>query len=96
MKEDLNPSVYQEVWYILKKLPLNLVSKIPFDIRNKIAEEAQKSSLILDNIDTSVNLQGMNISQEAKEVLSVLFIDYLSDEDTKNKLQEFIKFCDNK
>lgn len=96
MKKTLNDYACNEVWYILKKLPLNIISKIPFKIRNTISEKAQKCNTNIGEIDTTVNLKEMNITDEAKDILSCLYIDYLSDDSIKNTLQEYINFCDKK
>lgn len=96
MEENLNEYACKEVWYILKKLPLNIISKIPFKIRNTISEKAQKCNKNIGEIDTTVNLKEMLISDEAKNILSWLYINYLSDESIKNSLHEYIDFCDKK
>lgn len=96
MKKNPNEYACKEVWYILKKLPLNIISKIPFKIRNNISEKAQKCDRNIEEIDTTVNLKEMNITDEAKDILSWLYIDYLSDESIKNNLQKYIDFCDKK
>lgn len=95
MENVLNENVCKEVWYVLKKLPLNIISKIPFEIRNNIAKKADKSMINTDTIDTSVNLKDMNITDEAKKVLLTLYMDYLTSDSIKSRIDKYIKFCDN-
>ena len=87
---------YKEVWFILKKLPLNLISKIPFEIRDNIVNKAERCSKALHEIDITQNLDNMNISNEAKDILLSLYIDYLSDDLIKNEVKQYIDFCDRK
>lgn len=96
MKENLNEYACKEVWYILKKLPINIISKIPFEIRTTIAEKSHNCNKNIGEINTSVNLKEMNITNEAKDILSWLYVDYLSDDSIKSTLKEYINFCDKK
>ena len=96
MENSLNEFTCKEVWYILKKLPLTIITKIPFEVRQNITEKSDKCDKELGEIDTSVNLSEMNISEDAKEVLNSLYLDYLSSDEIKDKLQEYIDFCNKK
>lgn len=94
MDNIINDYACKEAWEVLKKLPLNIISKIPFDIRNGIAEKAQKCIIDIGEIDTTVNLKDMKITDEAKDILMSLYIKYLSSSEMQSKLNEYINFCD--
>ena len=83
---------YKEVWTVLSKLPIDIVTKIPFEIRNNIAEQAEKCENEISEINMNVYLSDMNISEESKDMLMALYINYFSDEKIKEKINEYIVF----
>ena len=78
---------YSEVYDIVEHLEPNLYERIP----QKIIE-ALKTKIDVNyesNIDYSKSINEQNISYEAKVLLSLIYREFICDEDLKNKLRKY-------
>ncbi len=72
-----------EVNEYLTNLPINIYSKIPFDVRQKIAKEAMKYKGDSIEIDVSKELKDLNISDEAKKIILAIYEKYLNNNEKR-------------
>ena len=86
---------YKEVWHVLSKMPLSVIAKIPFEIRNNISEKAERCESKLQEINLKLPLKDIDISDKAKEILLSIYLDYWADDDIKDKVKRFINFYNN-
>ena len=69
-----------ETLYILNHCDKEFISKIPIKILNNLKEIAKDSSKKI-NLLPNKKLKDQNISDETKELISVIYINYIEDKD---------------
>lgn len=62
-----------------------LIEKIPTHIISKLCEEAADSKLDF-YIDTAKSFQEQNISAKSKDLISLIYYDYIAEEDEKKEI----------
>lgn len=62
-----------------------LIEKIPAHIISKLCEDAADSKLDF-YIDTTKNFQEQNISEKSKDLISLIYYDYIAEEDEKKQI----------
>ena len=62
-----------------------LIEKIPTHIISKLCEEAADSKLDF-YIDTTKSFQEQNISEKSKDLISLIYYDYIAEEDEKKEI----------
>lgn len=77
--------VYKEVFVVLSNFNNEIIEKIPSRVFNKIANLAADSEIEV-NIDMTKELEEQNISQESKDMISLLYYKYIADDDEKIEL----------
>ena len=75
---------FQEVNEILNQLPLKTARKIPVSFLKMVEENADPTHEF--HYDPSKSLEEQNVSDEAKVILSILYIKCFADENEKKKL----------
>lgn len=81
--------ILSEVDFILKQCNNEMINKIPQNVLNKI--ESNKDSQYYLEYDITQNLNNQKISEEAKDLISALFLQYVMDENTKKELVDICK-----
>ena len=77
--------VAKETLDILKYFDANIVSKIPINFLNLLSELAQKSNKVV-NIDKNKKLKEQNISEESKDLISLIYYNYIATGEEKEKI----------
>ncbi len=77
--------VAKEIIELLKYLDSKFTSKIPEDVISKFKELATNSSLEV-KIDIDKKLASQQISNEAKDIISILYYKYIATEEEKKEL----------
>ncbi len=80
-------NVFKETLEVLKHFDSEFLSKIPNEFLNAMKEFASKSTITV-NIDTSKNLIEQDISEECKEMISLIFYSYIATKEEKEELTE--------
>ena len=83
--------VYKEVFVVLSNFNKEIIEKIPSRVFNKIANLAADSEIEV-NIDMTKELEDQNISEESKDMISLLYYKYIADD---NEKLELIKIWSN-
>lgn len=92
MKQILDKKdVYKEVFTVLSNFNDEVIKKIPNSVFNKIIDLAADSQIKV-NIDATKPLEEQNISEESKNILSLIYYKYIADNDEK---KELIKLWDS-
>ena len=73
-----------EVNAILKLSSIEVIQNVPYKLRKYIVQNMDKT--FKDNIDMSKNLENQDISNKAKNILALIYRDYLVSNEEKNKL----------
>ena len=77
----IEAKAYTEAYYIIKKLPNELIEKIPLKVLEAIKQNMDK------NYDFKVendNFENVELMDDTEKILSVIYTDYLaSDEERK-------------
>ena len=73
-----------EVNAILKLSSLEVIHNVPYKLRKYIVQNMDKT--FKANIDMSKNLENQDISNKAKNILALIYRDYLVSNEEKNKL----------
>lgn len=76
--------VLAEVNMILKKTSIDIVKKIPYRFRKYIVINMDKTHII--DIDTSLPLENQNIKEKTKDILALIYRDYLISKEEREKL----------
>ena len=79
--------VAKETIYVLKYFNPNFVSKIPSKVLNELKELAQQSNIIV-NIDISKKLKEQDILEGTKNLISLIYYDYVASEDEKKRIKQ--------
>ncbi len=77
--------ICKEVLTILAFLNGELIEKIPTKVFQKLTELAAESKCSY-YISTKKNLNEQNISEESKDLIALLYYNYMADENEKNEL----------
>lgn len=80
-------NVFKETLEVLNHFDSEFLSKIPNEFLNAMKEFASKSTITV-NIDTSKNLIEQDISEECKEMISLIFYSYIATKEEKEELTE--------
>ena len=92
MKQILDKKdVYKEVFTVLSNFNDEVIKKIPNSVFNKIIDLAADSEIKV-NIDVTKPLEEQDISEESKNILSLIYYKYIADNDEK---KELIKLWDS-
>ena len=78
---------FKETLEVLKHFDSEFLSKIPNEFLSAMKEFASKSTITV-NIDTSKNLIEQDISEECKEMISLIFYSYIATKEEKEELTE--------
>ncbi len=73
-----------EVNAILKLSSIEVIHNVPYKLRKYIVQNMDKT--FKANIDMSKNLENQDISNKAKNILALIYRDYLVSNEEKNKL----------
>lgn len=87
--------VYKEVLTVLAYFNDELIEKIPDKILKKLNELAADSKTDF-YIDTEKNLDEQNISEESKDLISLIYYDFVADKNEKNELLKIWNENENK
>ena len=77
--------IYKEVLIVLSNMSDEIVEKIPdqvFDELNNLAADSKKDFYI----DTSKDIDEQNISREAQNLISLIYYNYIADENEKKEI----------
>lgn len=74
----INEEVFSQLYYIISKLPNDLVKKIPKDIINYI--RIKKNDDYISNIK---EIKKIKLLDDTEKILSVLYTDYLATDEEK-------------
>ena len=90
-----NSEVYTDISIIINMMPAEMKNKISSNFISFI--ENNKSDKYVSNIDPKIPLKEQNIRKETKEILGIIYRDYLCSEEQRNILikkekEETIKF----
>jgi len=77
--------VAKETIEVLKYFDATFVYKIPTNLLDTLKELAKESNIIV-NIDKEKNLSEQNISEETKNLISLMYYDYIATEDEKEQI----------
>ena len=77
--------VAKEIVEVLKYFDSKFVSKIPIKFLDTLNELAKQSNLVI-NIDKDKKLKDQNISEETKDLLSLIYYDYIATDEEKNEI----------
>lgn len=84
---NINSEIYVDISVILSMMPTEMKSKISNSFINFI--ENNKSNNYVSNINPNIPLKEQNIRKETKEMLGIIYRDYLCNEEERiNLLQE--------
>lgn len=84
---NINSEIYVDISVIISMMPTEMKSKISNSFINFI--ENNKSNNYVSNINSRIPLKEQNIRKETKEMLGIIYRDYLcNDEERINLLQE--------
>lgn len=84
---NINSEIYVDISVIISMMPTEMKSKISNSFINFI--ENNKSNNYVSNINPKIPLKQQNIRKETKEMLGLIYRDYLcNDEERSNLLQE--------
>ena len=84
---NINSEIYVDISVIISMMPTEMKSKISNSFINFI--ENNKSNNYVSNINPKIPLRQQNIRKETKEMLGIIYRDYLCDDEERiNLLQE--------
>lgn len=79
--------ICKEVLIILSYFNDDLIKKIPTRVFKKLSELSVGSKIEL-YIDTEKDLDKQNISEESKDLISLIYYNFIADENEKNRLMK--------
>ena len=80
----INSEVYVDISIIIKMMPIEMKEKISKSFINFI--EKNKSNNYVSNINPKIPIREQNIRKETKEMLGIIYRDYLCSNEERNKL----------
>lgn len=87
--------ICKEVLTVLSCFSNDLIEKIPNKFLKKLSELAADSKADF-YIDTEKNLSEQNISEESKDLISLIYYNFIADKDEKNELLKIWNENENK
>lgn len=84
-KIQYNNDLFKEALTVLAYLDNNIIEKIPTHVFEKLKELAADSKKDF-YIDTEKGLAEQNISEECKDLISLIYYDFAADEDEKKEI----------
>lgn len=90
-----NKNICKEVFVVLSNFNKEVIQKIPDNIF-KILMDGAADSTINVNIDISKDINEQKISQESKELISILYYKYIAEADEKKELIKLWEINDKK
>lgn len=79
------PDIAKETLYILNYFDSNFVSKIPNKFLENLKKIAEKSQITV-NIDMYKKLKEQEISEECKDLISLIYYNYVANENDKEEI----------
>ena len=80
----INSEVYVDISVIIKMMPIEMREKISKSFINFI--EKNKSNNYVSNINPNIPIKEQNIRKETKEMLGIIYRDYLCSDEEHDKL----------
>ena len=80
-----NKDICKEVFVVLSNFNKDIIKKIPDNIFKILMDGAADSTLDV-NIDINKDINEQKISQESKELISILYYQYIAEADEKKEL----------
>ena len=77
--------VYKEVLIVLSNFNEEIVQKIPESVFSELVKLAADSKIEV-NIDVNKKLEEQNISQECRDIISLIYYKYIADDDEKKEI----------
>lgn len=77
--------IAKETLYILKYFDSNFISKIPNNFLENLKKIAETSKIIV-NIDSHKTLEEQEISEECKDLISLIYYNYVANEKEKEEI----------
>lgn len=87
--------VYKEVLIVLSNFDKEIVQKIPDSVFKELINLAADSELEV-NIDINKSLEEQNLSEESREIISLIYYKYIAEEAEKKDLIKIWDFNDKK
>lgn len=85
--------IYKEVFMVLSNLNSQLVNKIPQKVFSKLVELAADSTKQVV-IDVTKPINEQDISEESKDIISLIYYNCIADETEKRELIEIWNYND--
>lgn len=82
-----NNSVYKEVFMVLAYFDEEMLKKIPDTLLEKIKEYAAESKEEV-YVDFNKELKNQDISEDAKDFISIIYYNYIADENEKIEIKK--------
>lgn len=77
--------VYKEVFVVLSNFSKEIIQKIPDELFRQLADFAADSEIEV-KIDMNKGIEEQLISQESKDMLSLIYYKYIADDNEKKEL----------
>ena len=85
--------IYKEVFMVLSNFNDDVIKKIPNSLFDKIIKLSADSKVEV-NIDVNKNIEEQNISEESKNMLSLIYYKYIANNNEKKELIKLWEFND--
>lgn len=96
MKQNIDKKdIYKEVFVVLSHFNQELIEKIPQQVFNKLIELAADSEHNVV-IDVSKTIDKQDISEESKDIISLIYYNCIADEQEKKELVSLWDYNDRK
>ena len=85
--------IYKEVFMVLSNFNDDVIKKIPNSVFDKIIKLSADSKIEV-NIDVNKTIEEQNISEESKNMLSLIYYKYIANNNEKKELIKLWEFND--
>ena len=86
MKEKIEMNdIAKETIEVLNYFDFDFISKISSNFLNKLKELSKNSNIIV-KVDENKKLKEQNISKESKELIALIYYDYIADKEEKKEI----------
>lgn len=85
--------IYKEVFMVLSNFNDDVIKKIPNSVFDKIIKLSADSKVEV-NIDVNKTIEEQNISEESKNMLSLIYYKYIANNNEKKELIKLWEFND--
>ena len=85
--------IYKEVFMVLSNFNDDVIKKIPNSVFDKIIKLSADSKIEV-NIDVNKTIEEQNISEESKNMLSLIYYKYIANKNEKKELIKLWEFND--